>query len=64
MCDKVDRARKARKHDRLANHECELPIENVVMRKLKAITKQKTIHPTTHATDGLYLNQSIVALLK
>ncbi len=25
---KVDRARKARTHDRLANHACELPIEN------------------------------------
>ncbi len=37
---KVDRARKARTHDRLANHACELPIENVVTHKLKAMTKQ------------------------
>jgi lactate dehydrogenase-like 2-hydroxyacid dehydrogenase len=40
MCDKVDRARKVRTYDRLANHACELPIENVVTHKLKAMTKQ------------------------
>jgi hypothetical protein len=56
MCDKVDCARKAQTHDRLANHACELPIENVVTHKLKAMTKQ-IIYPT-HATDGRYLDQS------
>jgi hypothetical protein len=56
MCDKVDRAREGRAHDRLANHACELLIENVVTHKLKAMTKQ--IIPNSHAIDGRYLNQS------